>query len=56
MYGPAGKSCRLRWFNLLDLRIHKRSFSGELEEWLMVVHRFYGNKRLMGGGAGEDAG
>ena len=39
-----GKSCRLRWFNQLDPRINKRSFSEEEEERLLSAHKMYGNK------------
>nr|XP_043626558.1 transcription factor MYB117-like [Erigeron canadensis] len=42
--GRSGKSCRLRWFNQLDPRINKKSFSEEEEERLMTAHRLYGNK------------
>lgn len=43
----AGKSCRLRWFNQLDPRINRRSFSEEEEERLLTAHRMYGNKWAM---------
>ncbi|XP_062183778.1 transcription factor CSA-like [Phragmites australis] len=42
--GRSGKSCRLRWFNQLDPRINRRSFSDEEEERLLAAHRAYGNK------------
>ncbi|XP_059669539.1 transcription factor MYB54-like [Cornus florida] len=42
-----GKSCRLRWFNQLDPRINKRSFTEEEEEKLLAAHRMYGNKWAM---------
>ncbi|PKA58533.1 Transcription factor MYB44 [Apostasia shenzhenica] len=42
--GRSGKSCRLRWFNQLDPRINKKSFTEEEEERLLSAHRFYGNK------------
>ncbi|XP_022866502.1 transcription factor MYB52-like [Olea europaea var. sylvestris] len=43
----AGKSCRLRWFNQLDPRINKRSFTEEEEESLLSAHKMYGNKWAM---------
>ncbi|KAF6158957.1 hypothetical protein GIB67_042038, partial [Kingdonia uniflora] len=43
----SGKSCRLRWFNQLDLKINKRAFSEEEEEKLLRAHRVYGNKWAM---------
>ncbi|KAG1338877.1 transcription factor CSA [Cocos nucifera] len=42
--GRSGKSCRLRWFNQLDPRINRRTFSEEEEERLLAAHRLYGNK------------
>ncbi|XP_043704848.1 transcription factor MYB105-like isoform X2 [Telopea speciosissima] len=45
--GRSGKSCRLRWFNQLDPRINRRSFSEEEEDRLMAAHRLYGNKWAM---------
>ncbi|XP_010922881.1 uncharacterized protein [Elaeis guineensis] len=42
--GRSGKSCRLRWFNQLDPRINKTSFTEEEEERLLAAHRFHGNK------------
>ncbi|KAJ8484570.1 hypothetical protein OPV22_017055 [Ensete ventricosum] len=42
--GRSGKSCRLRWFNQLDPRISRDSFSEEEEERLLAAHRLYGNK------------
>ncbi|RZB47518.1 Transcription factor CSA isoform B [Glycine soja] len=45
--GRSGKSCRLRWFNQLDPRINRRSFSEEEEERLITAHRMYGNKWAM---------
>ncbi|KAF8403469.1 hypothetical protein HHK36_011573 [Tetracentron sinense] len=45
--GRSGKSCRLRWFNQLDPRINRRTFSEEEEERLLVAHRLYGNKWAM---------
>ncbi|XP_073009983.1 uncharacterized protein [Typha latifolia] len=45
--GRSGKSCRLRWFNQLDPRINKSTFSEEEEEKLMAAHRLYGNKWAM---------
>ncbi|KAL5055185.1 hypothetical protein RYX36_035867 [Vicia faba] len=47
LQGRSGKSCRLRWFNQLDPRINRRSFSEEEEERLMQAHRIYGNKWAM---------
>ncbi|RDX88912.1 Transcription factor CSA, partial [Mucuna pruriens] len=45
--GRSGKSCRLRWFNQLDPRINRRSFSEEEEERLLTAHKMYGNKWAM---------
>ncbi|CAA2975100.1 transcription factor myb56 [Olea europaea subsp. europaea] len=45
--GRSGKSCRLRWFNQLDPRINKRSFTEEEEESLLSAHKMYGNKWAM---------
>ncbi|CAM8888214.1 unnamed protein product [Rhodiola kirilowii] len=45
--GRSGKSCRLRWFNQLDPKINKRSFSDKEEEMLLECHRLYGNKWAM---------
>ncbi|KAF8378695.1 hypothetical protein HHK36_030044 [Tetracentron sinense] len=45
--GRSGKSCRLRWFNQLDPRINRSTFSEEEEERLMAAHRLYGNKWAM---------
>ncbi|PIN11044.1 Transcription factor, Myb superfamily [Handroanthus impetiginosus] len=45
--GRSGKSCRLRWFNQLDPRINRRSFSEEEEERLLAAHKLYGNKWAM---------
>lgn len=45
--GRSGKSCRLRWFNQLDPRINKRTFSEEEEERLLAAHKMYGNKWAM---------
>ncbi|KAL2465831.1 Transcription factor [Abeliophyllum distichum] len=45
--GRSGKSCRLRWFNQLDPRINKRSFTEEEEETLLAAHKKYGNKWAM---------
>ncbi|KAI4301007.1 hypothetical protein L6164_034325 [Bauhinia variegata] len=45
--GRSGKSCRLRWFNQLDPRINKRTFSEEEEERLLAAHKLYGNKWAM---------
>ncbi|EXB36243.1 Transcription factor [Morus notabilis] len=45
--GRSGKSCRLRWFNQLDPRINRRSFSEEEEERLLAAHSLYGNKWAM---------
>ncbi|KAF2306859.1 hypothetical protein GH714_022102 [Hevea brasiliensis] len=45
--GRSGKSCRLRWFNQLDPRINRRSFTEEEEERLFAAHRLYGNKWAM---------
>nr|KYP63918.1 Transcription factor MYB44 [Cajanus cajan] len=45
--GRSGKSCRLRWFNQLDPRINRRSFSEEEEERLLAAHKMYGNKWAM---------
>lgn len=42
-----GKSCRLRWFNQLDPRINRRTFSEEEEERLLAAHKMYGNKWAM---------
>ncbi|KAG6530436.1 transcription factor CSA-like [Zingiber officinale] len=42
--GRSGKSCRLRWFNQLDPRINRKTFSEEEEERLLAAHRMYGNK------------
>ncbi|CAL9123210.1 unnamed protein product [Musa textilis] len=42
--GRSGKSCRLRWFNQLDPRINRDTFSEEEEERLLAAHRLYGNK------------
>ncbi|TKY62834.1 Transcription factor MYB44 [Spatholobus suberectus] len=42
--GRSGKSCRLRWFNQLDPRINRKSFSEEEEERLLTAHKLYGNK------------
>lgn len=42
--GRSGKSCRLRWFNQLDPRINKKTFSEEEEERLLAAHKMYGNK------------
>ncbi|EOA36636.1 hypothetical protein CARUB_v10011887mg [Capsella rubella] len=47
LQGRSGKSCRLRWFNQLDPRIHRRAFTEEEEERLMQAHRLYGNKWAM---------
>ena len=40
----AGKSCRLRWFNQLDPRINRSSFTEKEEGRLLAAHRVYGNK------------
>ncbi|XP_004493239.1 transcription factor MYB56 isoform X3 [Cicer arietinum] len=45
--GRSGKSCRLRWFNQLDPRINRRTFSEEEEERLLAAHKMYGNKWAM---------
>ncbi|XP_026436160.1 transcription factor CSA-like [Papaver somniferum] len=45
--GRSGKSCRLRWFNQLDPRITRKSFSEDEEQRLMDAHRLYGNKWAM---------
>ncbi|XP_073049104.1 transcription factor MYB56-like [Primulina eburnea] len=45
--GRSGKSCRLRWFNQLDPRINRRTFTEEEEDRLMAAHRLYGNKWAM---------
>ncbi|CAI9787469.1 unnamed protein product [Fraxinus pennsylvanica] len=45
--GRSGKSCRLRWFNQLDPRINKISFTEEEEETLLSAHKMYGNKWAM---------
>ncbi|KAL2336924.1 hypothetical protein Fmac_011370 [Flemingia macrophylla] len=45
--GKSGKSCRLRWFNQLDPRINKRSFSEEEKDRLLAAHKMYGNKWAM---------
>ncbi|XP_045795304.1 transcription factor MYB54-like [Trifolium pratense] len=45
--GRSGKSCRLRWFNQLDPRINKGTFSEEEEERLLAAHKMYGNKWAM---------
>ncbi|CAN4118765.1 unnamed protein product [Withania somnifera] len=45
--GRSGKSCRLRWFNQLDPRINRRTFSEEEEERLLTAHKMYGNKWSM---------
>lgn len=42
--GRSGKSCRLRWYNQLDPRINRNSFSEEEEERLLNAHKMYGNK------------
>nr|PNR34685.1 hypothetical protein PHYPA_022583 [Physcomitrium patens] len=42
-----GKSCRLRWFNQLDLWINRRPFTEDGEERLLAAHRFQGNKWAM---------
>lgn len=42
-----GKSCRLRWFNQLDPRINRSTFSEEEEERLLASHKMYGNKWAM---------
>jgi len=34
----------LRWFNQLDPRINKKTFSEEEEERLLAAHKMYGNK------------
>ncbi|KAJ4884263.1 myb domain protein 105 [Raphanus sativus] len=48
LQGRSGKkSCRLRWFNQLDPRINRRTFSEEEEEMLMQAHNLYGNKWAM---------
>ncbi|CAH2072491.1 unnamed protein product [Thlaspi arvense] len=44
LLGRSGKSCRLRWFNQLDPRINKRTFTEEEEFRLLAAHRAYGNK------------
>ncbi|KAK4751969.1 hypothetical protein SAY87_020767 [Trapa incisa] len=41
---PAGKSCRLRWFNQLDPRINRKPFTDEEEDRLLAAHRIHGNK------------
>nr|XP_024403067.1 transcription factor MYB105-like [Physcomitrium patens] len=43
----SGKSCRLRWFNQLDLWINRRPFTEDGEERLLAAHRFQGNKWAM---------
>ncbi|CAA3028215.1 transcription factor MYB56-like [Olea europaea subsp. europaea] len=45
--GRSGKSCRLRWFNQLDPRLNRSSFTDEEEERLLAAHRMYGNKWAM---------
>ncbi|CAL5365246.1 unnamed protein product [Camellia sinensis] len=47
LQGRPRKSCRLRWFNQLDLRINKRAYCEEEEERLLAAHRMYGNKWAM---------
>ncbi|KAL8150793.1 hypothetical protein V2J09_020601 [Rumex salicifolius] len=42
--GRSGKSCRLRWFNQLDPRINRKTFTEEEEERLLSAHSAYGNK------------
>ncbi|CAN1271874.1 Transcription factor CSA, partial [Linum perenne] len=39
-----GKSCRLRWFNQLDPKINRATFSDEEEQLLLAAHKKYGNK------------
>lgn len=43
----SGKSCRLRWYNQLDPRINKSSFSAEEEERLISARAIHGNKWAM---------
>ncbi|KMZ62617.1 hypothetical protein ZOSMA_44G00160 [Zostera marina] len=45
--GRSGKSCRLRWYNQLDPRINKSSFSAEEEERLISARAIHGNKWAM---------
>ncbi|GMI79580.1 BRASSINOSTEROIDS AT VASCULAR AND ORGANIZING CENTER, myb domain protein 56 [Hibiscus trionum] len=45
--GRSGKSCRLRWFNQLDPRINRRTFSEEEEDRLLAAHKMYGNRWAM---------
>ncbi|CAK8542913.1 unnamed protein product [Lathyrus sativus] len=47
LQGRSGKSCRLRWFNQLDPRINRSTFSEEEEERLLASHKMYGNKWAM---------
>lgn len=47
IFGIAGKSCRLRWFNQLDPKINKKCFCEEEEERLLTAHKMYGSKWAM---------
>ncbi|KAL2319514.1 hypothetical protein Fmac_028483 [Flemingia macrophylla] len=40
--GRSGKRCRLRWFNQLDPRINRRSFSKEEKDRLFAAHQMVG--------------
>ncbi|KAL2347395.1 hypothetical protein Fmac_001395 [Flemingia macrophylla] len=44
---PTRKSYRLRWFNQIDPRINRRSFSEEEKDRLLAAHKTYGNKWAM---------
>lgn len=44
LVSSTGKSRRLRWFNQLDPRINRKSFTEEEEERLLAAHHNHGNK------------
>ncbi|KAJ8531016.1 hypothetical protein K7X08_025747 [Anisodus acutangulus] len=44
LQGRSGKSCRLRWFNQLDPRINRNTFTEEEEERLLSAHQIHGNR------------
>ncbi|XP_019186374.1 PREDICTED: transcription factor MYB44-like [Ipomoea nil] len=42
--GRSGKSCRLRWYNQLDPKLNRSTFTAEEEERLVEAQKMYGNK------------
>nr|GMD41885.1 transcription factor MYB56-like [Ipomoea batatas] len=42
--GRSGKSCRLRWYNHLDPKLNRSTFTAEEEERLVEAQKMYGNK------------